>query len=488
MKHSWSIVKQLGGTILVHSEVGIGTNVEVLIPVEKSEPPSYDDIISRDTADTTDVRISAEKVIRSLRDRAAGKMISIDRGQLTYPQNNAWDCIQRYCTEWYGFDILESDKNSKTEDLLLINETSKFPECSPSRRILIIHDAMSSPGMKKKDNQHFIAHISQPIGPYRLARSILALLNQKSCEPRHKDATTQTPLGSPDERFRNEMGEYNFFPHQEPESNTKVVNEAAVTSVDQKAHDQFAQSLKKLERLQLQTPPPTSLELAPRPKIPERTSSKQPPPPPPPTPPPPPPPTPPPQPQPQPPPPPPPLQDPPVNLAPEKTPLHILAVDDNALNLQLIHRYLQKRKTDTVVSATDGVEAVAAVKASDHGFDVIFMDISMPKMDGFEATRLIRCWEGDQGSCLGLNDVAAAAWEYGERGHGERGQEKQRAFVVAMTGLGSQKARDEAVMSGFDDFMTKPVKLPKVGELLKRLSCEKAARGVGGTGFGDRGM
>ncbi|KAG4027518.1 hypothetical protein MFRU_029g00420 [Monilinia fructicola] len=450
----WSIMKQLGGTILIRSEVGIGTEVEVLIPVEKSEPPSNDDLMSGNTIDTTDVRISAEKAIRSLRDRATGKVISIDRGQLTSPQNNAWDCIQSYCSEWYGFDILKSNENAKPEDLLIINETSSFSEFHPCQRILVVHDAIGYPSLQRKDNQHFIAHVSQPIGPYRLARSILALLDQTSYEPRHKDATTQTPLASPDERFGS-GGEYSFLPLQEPEPNT--IDEVTFTSTDQYSCEEFAQSLKKLTQLQLQVPPATPIQPSAiaTPKISERTSSI-------------------------------PHQlsqshssTPQAKFAPDKTPLHILAVDDNALNLKLIHRYLQKRKIDTIVDATDGLEAVAAVKASEHGFDVIFMDISMPKMDGFEATRLIRGWEEEQNQCVGLGELVE--WGSGgckekEDGQGAKGKERVKAYVVAMTGLGSQKARDEADRSGFDDFMTKPVKLPKVGELLKRLSCEKAAR------------
>lgn len=83
-----------------------------------------------------------------------------------------------------------------------------------------------------------------------------------------------------------------------------------------------------------------------------------------------------------------------------------------------------------------------------EGFDVVFMDISMPAMDGFEATRLIREFERE------------------EEGRGKKG----KAYVVALTGLASRRDRDEAVSSGFDEFLTKPIGFGMIGELLGRLS------------------
>jgi CheY-like chemotaxis protein len=138
--------------------------------------------------------------------------------------------------------------------------------------------------------------------------------------------------------------------------------------------------------------------------------------------------------------------------------LHILAVDDNALNLNLLHRYLLKREGDIIVTAKNGVEAVEAVKSRKKGFDVIFMDISMPEMDGFEATRFIRGFENTRSLQLGEDEKVSM----------EKGKEK-RAYIVALTGLASRRDRDLAEECGFDDFLTKPISFKRIGELLRGL-------------------
>ena len=47
---------------------------------------------------------------------------------------------------------------------------------------------------------------------------------------------------------------------------------------------------------------------------------------------------------------------------------------------------------------------------------------------------------------------------------------RNRAFIVALTGLASRRDRDQAEQSGFDDFLTKPMSFKRIGELLDRLS------------------
>lgn len=124
-------------------------------------------------------------------------------------------------------------------------------------------------------------------------------------------------------------------------------------------------------------------------------------------------------------------------------PLRLLLVDDNKINLQLLVRYCKSKKHD-YVTAEDGVEAVQAFCAHQleaaTKFDFVCMDISMPRMDGLEATRKIRAFE--------------------------QGNGMEASKVIALTGLASAEAQQEAFSSGVDQFMTKPVRLRELGEVL----------------------
>jgi CheY-like chemotaxis protein len=104
------------------------------------------------------------------------------------------------------------------------------------------------------------------------------------------------------------------------------------------------------------------------------------------------------------------------------------------------------------VTARNGVEAVEKFKASAKPFTHVFMDVSMPLMNGFEATSQIRQYEKHHLAQLTT---------------GELTKPPHFTQVFAMTGLGSTEAEAEAVTSGMDLFLRKPVKMETVRRLLE---------------------
>jgi len=118
-----------------------------------------------------------------------------------------------------------------------------------------------------------------------------------------------------------------------------------------------------------------------------------------------------------------------------------LIVDDNEINVKLLEECL-KRWGIAYKTASNGVQAIEVFQNSGEAFDYILMDISMPVMNGIEATRAIR-------------DLEAAQ------------HIRPRARIIAMTGLGNERTRQEALESGMDVFLTKPVRLREVKALLQ---------------------
>jgi CheY-like chemotaxis protein len=122
-----------------------------------------------------------------------------------------------------------------------------------------------------------------------------------------------------------------------------------------------------------------------------------------------------------------------------KTVTKILLVEDNEMNRDMLSRRLMRHGFDVVV-ATDGGEGVS--RAAVERPDLILMDMSLPVIDGWEATRRIKA-EPD------TRDVP----------------------VIALTAHAMESDRAQAVAAGCDDYDTKPVELPrliaKIRSLLK---------------------
>ncbi len=104
----------------------------------------------------------------------------------------------------------------------------------------------------------------------------------------------------------------------------------------------------------------------------------------------------------------------------------ILLVEDNVINQKVMLRFLDKWNVDVDV-ANNGIEAVSMLK--DNIFHLILMDLQMPKMDGYEATRQIRALDNKQ---------------------------KCAVPVIALTAAALSEVKKKVYASGMNDFLTKP--------------------------------
>jgi protein-histidine pros-kinase len=129
--------------------------------------------------------------------------------------------------------------------------------------------------------------------------------------------------------------------------------------------------------------------------------------------------------------------------------LNILVAEDNPVNQTVARRMLEKAGHRVVVAA-NGQLAVDAL--SNQHFDVVFMDVQMPVMDGFEAVAEIRRRE----EAAKRGDTGYSRW------HG-------RTPIVAMTAHAMAGDRDRCLAAGMDGYVGKPIRPAELMEAIAPL-------------------
>jgi CheY-like chemotaxis protein len=126
---------------------------------------------------------------------------------------------------------------------------------------------------------------------------------------------------------------------------------------------------------------------------------------------------------------------------PAQTPLgaRVLLAEDNPINA-LLARTLLQRQGCSVDVVGDGEEAVAAL--SERHYDLVFLDLRMPRLDGMGAARRIRAL----------------------------GPDKARTPLVALTADSSDEDRVAALAAGFDEFVAKPIDMNRLADVTARFT------------------
>ncbi|KAF7542441.1 hypothetical protein G7Z17_g11567 [Cylindrodendrum hubeiense] len=380
------MTSQLRGHVSVHSRNGVGTTVNVTLPLVKAvpspgeNPSSLDDELLQLVNDLRGLRVCLLGFGDHNSDRDALGTNAADH------DGNA--LIQAICRDWLHMEVVSpSQIESRTPDLVLLtegalplryhSETLSRPPC-----VVVCANALvaykHSTSSKQNNRAESVEFISQPIGPHKLAK-ILLLVFQRW--------TNMQTIGTPNGMdYQPTEFEFKAVPEPSPplSESPSYNRQTTIPSLSSRSRDKW---------------PPTPIAT-------DESQSE--------------------------------FKKP--RLSASITTTEYLLVDDNPINLKILSSYL-KKLGQVYRTATNGEEAVAAYKQNPQGSQFIFLDVSMPVMDGFVASREIRAFEREKGL--------------------------EPAFIVALTGLASADAQREAFGSGMDLFLTKPVQLKELRAILQ---------------------
>jgi CheY-like chemotaxis protein len=118
-------------------------------------------------------------------------------------------------------------------------------------------------------------------------------------------------------------------------------------------------------------------------------------------------------------------------------PFKILVAEDNPINQKLIQRVLNKLGYE-IDLADNGIQAVGMMAA--NGYNLVFMDVQMPEMDGLDATSNIR-----------------------KQGY-------TQPYIIALTANAMREDREACIKAGMDEYLAKPMKIEKLTEVIEQAS------------------
>ncbi|KAK7946259.1 uncharacterized protein PG986_010580 [Apiospora aurea] len=418
------LVTSLGGEVSVKSQLDVGSVVTVLLPL----PPADHEAAGHKEEETFRAQ---RQMLKGLRVRLVGYEQASDESAPSAPPGVS--TVGKVCKGWLGMEVV-SEASELTPDVVICVDSNleaalgiqafavKPPIVVVCPNAVIAHSRAinSSPC---HDGQVY-KFISQPTGPRKLARVLLLAFNRwlelqdvpVSLSSRQTVSTPSTETGSPSTpptnhgaRWLNSPGTGSVATQTDSyfpvtQSPCMLLESPRKLSNTSDAEPRRPQETFNYSTIAMTCPLPLALP----PGTPSRSST-------------------------------------PSSLSSSKlTNLpaeQFLLVDDNPINLRILCAYMKKLDR-AFMTAVDGMEAVEAFKASPGRFTCILMDINMPRLDGLKATQQIRSYERYMGAA-------------------------KACPIFALTGLASAEAQREAFESGMELFLTKPVKLKDLSEILR---------------------
>ncbi|PVH76709.1 hypothetical protein DL98DRAFT_283823 [Cadophora sp. DSE1049] len=373
-----SIVKQIvdlsGGKIDIKSDQNIGTSIKLSLPLANCPPPSKDLVLKSDSL------YKDEDPVESVRRRAGGRTASIlgfdalsGRSELQLRALAGLKAtMAKYLSEWFGFKLVPK---GEAADIAIADESAYLNEAVSETRYGMLLILCSSGARRdifpsRLHTGQIVEFVSKPCGPHRLAKALLNCLDTE-------DGTPHTP--------NHERSSIGFSPTvlnliRTPSLSKTVTNTSLAepgSSTPTPLHERRAasaaavadsESAKTSEPMNLGTTPSAHIsKTSSTPQIPHSVTSD--------------------------------LGDlkprsPDVVPEVPRKPVMLL-VEDNPVNMMLLATYMKKNKWE-FEKASNGLLALEAFRETPGGFDVIFMDVSMPVMTGYESTRHIRMIETER--------------------------------------------------------------------------------------------
>ncbi|KAI3321265.1 hypothetical protein HD806DRAFT_203821 [Xylariaceae sp. AK1471] len=402
------IVSSLKGKVSIKSQVGVGTTATVLLPLQpiptsstptETPEPELDDYAEQ-RRELKGLRIGFVNF-----DTPLGLPPSYGEPKKMSHVDD-YQSIWTVCQKDLAMEVVTiTQAVDLAPDIVLCEETAlnSFVTREGLTRtplVVVCANALSayrlSVDSRFQDSSPIIEFISQPTGPRKLAKVLVAALRRWVERPYHSQSTdnlvplTLTPTASKN-RERCEVSPIPAYNEEKP---------VIFNTTDS--------GLFTAPTVQRTRPYPRSPPLSPR-SSPHPSRGSRP-------------------------------RSPPAPMPPQKNVPNFLLVEDNAINMRILCAYMKKlgRNYDT---AEDGQIAVDKFQEKPGQYNCILMDINMPRLDGIQATRQIRAFEA-------VNHLIPSA-------------------IIALTGLASASVQQEAFESGINLFLTKPVKLQEISQILQ---------------------
>ncbi|RKF60728.1 putative two-component sensor protein histidine protein kinase [Erysiphe neolycopersici] len=425
-----AIVSLLDGEISIDSEINRGTHVKVSIPVLHRMPQIP--VSPEGCFNSTNKELQCvHDAVLDLRNRATGHRVSLygfdgrtDDSILTEKRRVMEESIKKYLINWYHLQVVPYGEkvnfviayavNHSTILSIALNAVKRHGN-HPCIIVLCCHSSVLDRIYAVKETHCKVGYTAIPIGPTKLAKAIIQTMDGLPTLLTHKSESQELETNHLDDVVTN-------LPADNQDTNDKMaelgspqkINTGPVTKIEIKNECNKSSIPKNNIRL---VPMNDSSIISKNINIPK-----------------------------------------PITLSAQPKAPSILLVDDNQINLRLLSTYLSRRAYPCVDTAQNGLEAVKKFEALSSGYDIIFMDITMPVLDGFGATRQIREIE---------KKTVSSAWKSAIKNSMDSSLEQNRkpSLIIAFTGRSSIEDQSEAIRSGIDLFMTKPVPFREVGRI-----------------------